>query len=259
MTPRVLLLGGVDPSGGAGLTIDATVVALHHGEALPVPLVITEQNRHGFHRQHPVRPEVWCRVFESVLADGPVHAAKVGLIGDAATVRTVARELTALGPDVPILVDPVLSATAGGYLAPADLAPAYREHLVGKATLFTPNVPELLAIFGGDAAAALAAGARAVLVKGGHAEDPRCEDVLFQGRDRIAFARERLVVGPVRGTGCVLASAIATRLAAGASVGDACRHAGDWLAALLRTLGPPVDGLPRRLPLARIAPRIERS
>ncbi len=254
--PRVLLLGGLDPSGGAGLTVDATVVALHGASPLPVALALTEQGRAAFRRSHAVAADVWRGALRAVLADGPVHAVKVGLLADVATLRTLASELAALAPAVPVVVDPVLSATAGGYSPPAELAAAYREHLLPRATLFTPNVPELAAVCAGDAQQALAAGARAVLVKGGHADGPQCTDTLCTARDRVVFARERLPVGPVRGTGCALASAIACHLAVGATLADACREAGDWLGQVLRTMGPPdPDGLPRPLPLARVPPR----
>lgn len=254
---RVLLLGGIDPSGGAGLTVDAIVVAQHHAEPLPVPLVLTEQSRSGFRRWHAVAPEIWCRAMRGVLDDGPVHAVKVGLIADAAVVRTVARELAIVGPGVPIVVDPVLSATAGGYRADSEVAASYRDHLLARCDLFTPNVPELEAICAGDPARALAAGAGAVLLKGGHGTGARCDDTLCTGCDRITFGRERLAVGAVRGTGCALASAIAARLAHGAPLGDACRHAGDWLASVLRTMGgPDVNGRPRNLPLARVPVRL---
>lgn len=254
--PRVLLLGGIDPSGGAGLTVDATVVALHHAEPLPIPLVLTEQSRRGFRRWHAVAPETWCRAMRDVLDDGPVHAVKVGLIADAAVVRTVARELLAVGPGVPIVVDPVLSATAGGYQADSEMAASYRHHLLARCSLLTPNVPELAAICAGEPATALAAGAGAVLLKGGHGSGARCDDTLFTGCDRITFGRERLAVGAVRGTGCALASAIAARMAHGTPLGDACRLAGDWLASVLRTMGgPDADGRPRNLPLARVPVR----
>ena len=79
--------------------------------------------------------------------------------------------------------------------------------------------------------------------------------MLYQGGDRIVFRRERIACGPVRGTGCALAASLAARLGHGASVAAAARHAGDWVASLLRALGPaPADGLPRTLPFARVMP-----
>lgn len=252
MTPRVLLLGGLDPSCGAGITVDATVAALHHVEPLPIALLLTEQNRRRFVRSEPVPADCWRRAMHDVLADGDVHAVKVGLIGDPVLARGVARELAPLRGRAPIVIDPVLSATAGGLLPPPGLVDAYREVLLPLATLLTPNHPELGALGGGDVRNVLAAGAGAVLQKGGHDAAPHCEDVLWHGRERLAFRRERLPCGPVRGTGCALAAAIAASLARGVALAEACRRSGDWLAALLRALGPAAaDALPRLLPFGR--------
>jgi hydroxymethylpyrimidine/phosphomethylpyrimidine kinase len=253
--PRVLLLGGLDPSGGAGITSDATVVALHRAQPLPIAVAFTEQNRRGFRRCHAVPAETWCRALHAVLDDGDVQAVKVGLLPDEVSVRAVARELAALRNAPPIVVDPVLAATAGGWAPPAALPATVLELLVPAAALLTPNLPELAALCDGDPARALAAGTRAVLVKGGHGDGTTSDDVLYTDGDRIVFRRERQACGPVRGTGCALAAAIAARLAHGAGIGAAARHAGDWVAALLRALGPaPADGLPRTLPFARVLP-----
>lgn len=252
---RVVLLGGVDPSGGAGITLDAIVVALHGAQPLPIVLALTEQNRRGFRGCDPVAPARWRAALDAVLADGPVHAVKVGFAGDAANVRAVADAVAAMPSGVAVVVDPVLSATAGGYDAAAELVAAYRDRLAPRVALLTPNVPELAALFGGDRRAALAAGARAVLHKGGHGDGPDCVDVLATAAGERAFRRPRLPTGPVRGTGCALASAIAARLAAGADLAAACGAAGDWLAGLLRDLGPaPADGLPRLLQVAARRP-----
>lgn len=111
----------------------------------------------------------------------------------------------------------------------------------------------------GDVARLLATGCRAVLRKGGHGEGATAGDELHTPTALRTFARPRQAVGPVRGTGCALASAIAARLARGESLATACERAGDWLAALLAALGPAdAEGLPRPLPLAA-APGLTRT
>lgn len=252
----MLLLGGVDPSGGAGITADATVVALHGARPLPVPVCLTVQGGRGFRGAEPVPERTWRAALAAVLADGPVQAVKLGLLGDAATARAVAEALSPLAGTAPIVVDPVLSATAGGFAPAQELAQCYRERLLPLASLFTPNLPELGIVCAGRPEHALAAGAAAVLVKGGHADGRWAEDCLHAAGQQFTFRRQRLDVGAVRGTGCALASAIATRLAAGEGAPLACQRAGDWLAALLQRLGPPAaDGLPRTLPWAAVPPR----
>lgn len=255
LVPRVALLGGLDPSGGAGLTLDAVVVAAHGATPLPIALALTEQDGRGFRRCHPVPEAQWRAALAAACADGPLHAVKVGLVGDAGAVRALAAALAALPPDVPVVVDPVLSATAGGFAPPDGLVAAYRAALLPQATLLTPNGPELAALAGGSARAALADGAFAVLHKGGHADGPTCDDVLTTRDGEHVFRRERLPCGRVRGTGCALASAIAARLAHGAGLAEACGAAGHWLAGLLRALGPaPADGAVRLLPYERLSP-----
>jgi hydroxymethylpyrimidine/phosphomethylpyrimidine kinase len=254
--PRVLLLGGLDPSGGAGITLDATVAALHGACPLPIAVTWTVQNRRGFQRADAVPTAQWREALVAVVDDGPIAAIKVGMLAAAGAVVAIAEALRPFADRVPIVIDPVLGATAGGLAANAELASAYRQQLLPLATLLTPNLPELNAIGCPTGAAALAAGAGSVLVKGGHAEGECCDDVLWQ-RDAVStFSRPRLAVGRVRGTGCALGTAIACRLGAGSSLPIACRTAGDWLAAILAAL-PPVsavggaDPLPRTLPLHR--------
>ena len=253
---RVLLLGGLDPSGGAGITVDATVVSLLGGEPLPIAVATTIQGLRGFVQAIAIDPAVIRQQVATVLADGPVRAVKVGYVGSVAQVLAVAEALQPLRGKAKIIVDPVLSATAGGMATGEDLVLAYRQHLVPIASLVTPNEPELQALAGGDARTLLQRGALAVLHKGGHGEGSESVDALWSselspGEQPYRFVRQRFSCGPVRGTGCALASAIATHVADKRSMLDACRLAGDWLHALLSRVQPRPSGLPRHLPLQR--------
>lgn len=253
---RVLLLGGLDPSGGAGITVDAAVVSLLGGEPLPIALATTVQGLRGFVRSVPIDAAVIREQIATVLTDGPVRAVKIGYVGSAEQVVAVAEALQPLRDAAKIIVDPVLSATAGGMSSGDDLVVAYREHLVPFAQLVTPNTLELAVLADGCADSLLELGAQAVLHKGGHGEGPDAIDELWTG-ERLAdgapvrFQRERFDCGPVRGTGCALASAIATHLANDCSLVDACRTAGDWLSALLSRVKQRPDGLPARVPLSK--------
>lgn len=254
---RVLLLGGLDPSGGAGVTVDATVVALHGLAPLPIATTTTVQGMRGFEDASPVPAKVWRRQLDVVLDDGPVAAVKVGYLGTPELVGDVTAALLELSRTAKVVVDPVLSATAGGMTGSAALAVAYREQLAPLAALITPNVPELVALADGDPAALLEAGAGAVLAKGGHGDGDDAVDELWGGAAPERFVRPRRSCGPVRGTGCALASAVASRLAQGATLSAACAGAGDWLAGLLASMQPRSDELPQPLPLSRggTAPR----
>jgi hydroxymethylpyrimidine/phosphomethylpyrimidine kinase len=250
VTPRVLLVGGLDPSGGAGLTHDAAVVLRHGAHPLPVAVCLTAQNRRGFRAAFPVPIAQWQAALQAAWDDGPVHAIKTGMLAGPATVAAVAAALRPLLGSLPLLVDPVLSATAGGLAGTDELVASYREHLLPLASLAVPNTPELQALAGGQPAQLLAAGARAVLHKGGHDTGPLATDTLHTAAGALAWSRPRLAVGRVRGTGCALASAIAARLANGGSLPQACAAAGDWLARCLAALPPAAEHeLPQLLPL----------
>ncbi|MBX3463530.1 MAG: bifunctional hydroxymethylpyrimidine kinase/phosphomethylpyrimidine kinase [Planctomycetes bacterium] len=258
MTRRLLLLGGLDPSGGAGLTVDAIVAAQHGCQVLPVATAWTVQNGRQFTARHAPAAAAWQAAFAAALADGDVHAVKVGMLADAATAAGVAAALAPLRDRVPIVVDPVLVSTAPGAGPDPDLVAAYRVHLLPLASLLLPNAPEAAALAGGAGAWP---GHAAVLAKGGHGDGPDCDDVLTLAHGAVhRWRRPRLPVGPVRGTGCALATAIAARLAHGDELASACRLAGDWLHDLLRQLGPASgDGLPRCLPLASPPSAVSRT
>ena len=249
---RVILLGGLDPSGGAGISVDATVVSLLGGAPLPIALAATVQGLRGFSHFVSIDESLIREQLAVVLADGPVRVVKVGFIGSAKMISTVADALQSLVGEAEIIVDPVLSATAGGMGMGDELVAGYREHLIPIAGLVTPNALELDRLADGDARALLDLGAKAVLQKGGHGTGPRACDQLFLGEQATGrpyqFERERFDCGPVRGTGCALASAIATNLADRHSLIDSCRMAGDWLGAMLSRVRPRPSGLPRHLP-----------
>jgi hydroxymethylpyrimidine/phosphomethylpyrimidine kinase len=133
----------------------------------------------------------------------------------------------ALPDDLPIVLDPVLKATSGGTLMAAGGFGA----LLRRVAVVTPNLDELAALSGcsGDparqAAALLAQGVQAVLVKGGHGRGALSTDVLYcSDGSPVAFEKPRLGVSK-RGTGCSLATAIACHLALGAPLTEACRAA----------------------------------
>lgn len=254
MTPRVLVIGGLDPSGGAGISADARTLLAHGCEALPVLSAVAVQNRFGMQRVQPVEFDLLRAQLRAALDDGGVVAIKTGLLGSAARVREVGLLLADLAPSVPLVVDPVLSATAGGYEAGSEVALAYREVLAPRAAVFTPNGPELAAVLEGATTSSLfAAGCCAVLRKGGHDEGATLVDRLMLPASERSFLHERLPVGPVHGTGCALASAVAAGLANGLGVVLACEQAIAWLQRCLRALPPcaPDKGaeVPRPRPL----------
>lgn len=235
--PRVLVLGGVDPSGGAGITADARVLELHGCHALTVATCDTVQNRFGFVAVRAAEPRWLQATLRAALADGPLHAVKLGLFADAETLAVSRDGLASLR--VPVVVDPVLSATAGGYVAADALVAAYRKLIACVHPILTPNHAELRALAPGGVAELLALGCSAVLDKDGHGTGPVVEDRLHTHEEVVVLRHLRADCGAVHGTGCALAAAVAGRLAHGHPIAGAAAAASTWLGACLAAMASP--------------------
>jgi len=227
----VLVVAGLDPSGGAGLLADVTVVAAHGFHAAGVATALTEQDSAECARMHPVSPEVVARQIARLVADLSIRAVKVGMLGTAEIAHAVAETLRPLR--VPIVVDPVLKATHGVALLDGDPGEALAP-LLAQATLVTPNADELAALTHRPiatlddlrAAARLvkSRGAAAVLAKGGHLPgDPI--DLLVDQAGELELPGKRVAGTTPHGTGCALSTEIACRLAQGTPLRDAVRSA----------------------------------
>ena len=208
MMPRVLIVAGSDSGGGAGIQADIKAVTMLGGHAMTAITAITAQNTLGVQAVHPIPTAMVLAQIDSCISDIGVDAVKIGMIGSADTAIAVAERLVALD-NVPIVFDPVMVATSGSLLAD-DATIAAFERLMAIATLVTPNIPELAAL-GGDSIA-VRFGTH-VLAKGGHGEGPMLTDRLV-GPDGLlkAWSNSRIDTPHSHGTGCTLASAIATGL-----------------------------------------------
>jgi hydroxymethylpyrimidine/phosphomethylpyrimidine kinase len=234
----VLFVSGLDPSGGAGFLADVRVAAEHGCRAVGVVTATTVQDTSGVRAVTPTPLDVLDEALTTLLADVEVDAVKIGMLGDARAAEVIARALAATR--APVVWDPVLMPSRGGVaLLVGDAAAAVRA-LLPEARLVTPNASEAEALTGirvVDEASACAAAAaipgQAVLVKGGHVPGPLAIDVLRDGADVMALAAPRVEAGPLHGTGCVLSSAIACGLGAGAPLAAAVRAAKDYLGAKL--------------------------
>ena len=216
---RILIVAGSDSGGGAGIQADIKTVAMLGGHPMTAITAITAQNTLGVQAVHPVRTDMVMAQIDSVLADIGADAVKIGMIGSAETAHALADRLEAL--DLPVVFDPVMVATSGSVLADADVIAAFRRFLA-RATLVTPNLPELAAL-GGEAVVRYQA--RALLVKGGHGEGPVIEDRLVEPAGEQRWRHPRLDTTATHGTGCTLASAIATGLGQGMPLADATDRA----------------------------------
>jgi hydroxymethylpyrimidine/phosphomethylpyrimidine kinase len=229
----VLCIGGLDPSGRAGLMADARAVEAMGARPLLVPTAMTFQTSGRAVGFEPVPPHIVLKQATLLLEDEPVGAIKLGQLASLATAKLVASLVRGL-----LVVDTPLATSSGVALFPAASAREGYIPLFAKATLVTPNAEELLRFTGGEVAPESldqALGTSAVLLKGGHVAPDADEvvDLLASGGQIRRFASPRLR-GPFRGTGCRLASAIAARLALGDPLDEAVARARDWLASELR-------------------------
>ncbi|MES2755374.1 MAG: bifunctional hydroxymethylpyrimidine kinase/phosphomethylpyrimidine kinase [Pseudomonadota bacterium] len=213
---RILIVAGSDSGGGAGIQADIKTVTMLGGHAMTAITALTAQNTLGVQAVMPVPADFVLAQIDSCLSDIGADAVKIGMIGSAATAHAVADVLTTL--DVPIVFDPVMVATSGDVLADAETIAAF-EHLIGIASLVTPNLPELAALGGREAV--LAHGSH-LLLKGGHGEGDRIVDELWSPTGRIAqLDGKRFDTDDTHGTGCTLASAVACRLGQGYGIAQA--------------------------------------
>ncbi|RVU04096.1 bifunctional hydroxymethylpyrimidine kinase/phosphomethylpyrimidine kinase [Novosphingobium umbonatum] len=220
---RILTIAGSDCSGGAGLQADLKAITLLGGYGMSAITAITAQNTCGVYAVEVLSPEMVAAQIDACVGDIGVDAVKIGMLGSAAIAHMVADRLEKL--DVPVVFDPVMVATSGGVLADADTIAAFGR-LMALATLTTPNLPELAAL-GGEAAVRLKA--KALLVKGGHGDQPVIEDRLIGGDTEQVFTSARIDTRHTHGTGCTLASAIACGLGQGMDLPAAVKRGSDFV------------------------------
>jgi hydroxymethylpyrimidine/phosphomethylpyrimidine kinase len=243
--PRVLTIAGSDSGGGAGIQADLkTMLALGvHG--MSVIAAVTAQNSLGVQGYWELAPEAVRAQLDSVLADIGTQAVKTGMLASSTLVTTVSEVLASVS--APIVVDPVGVSKHGDPLLAADAVAALRTELLPLATVVTPNLHEVEQLTGvrvesetglrEAAEAVLALGPTWVLVKGGHLPgDPI--DFLSDGMTEHRFRAPRHDNRHTHGTGCTLASAIASYLALGDGVVGAVGRAKEYVTGAIR------DGFP---------------
>jgi hydroxymethylpyrimidine/phosphomethylpyrimidine kinase len=226
--PRVLTIAGSDSGGGAGIQADLKTMLSCGVHGMSVVTAVTAQNSVGVQGYWELPPEAVRAQLDSVLGDIGVDAIKTGMLASSALVSLVAGVLADAA--VPVVVDPVGVSKHGDSLLAADALDAVRAELLPVATIVTPNLYEVAQLTGikvddeaglHEAAEAVhRLGPRWVLVKGGHLAGDAV-DLLFDGERSIEFRSPRFDNRHTHGTGCTLASAIASFLARGREMADA--------------------------------------
>jgi hydroxymethylpyrimidine/phosphomethylpyrimidine kinase len=253
--PVALAIAGSDSGGGAGIQADLKAFAACGVHGTTAITAITAQNTLGVDAVHAVPGEVIIAQVRTVAADLGVDAVKVGMLGTRATTEAVGAALAELGPDVPVVVDPVMVSESGAALLDPDARAALVAEILPRATVATPNLPEARALAGDPTAdgeelarAVAALGPRYVIVTGGHRD--AATDLLWDGARIHEIPGERHADGAAHGSGCTHSSALAAHLARGFAVLEAARAArrvaGDAVRHGLRSIGAgpgPVDAL----------------
>ncbi len=239
----VLIIAGSDPGAGAGLQQDLKTATLLGVYGLTVVTALTVQNSQGVKEVQPVAEEVVAAQLDAVLADFPVDAVKLGMLGTGGLVKKTAGRLRMLPEMPPLVLDPVLTAGRGETLLDEEGIAALKSELFPLATVLTPNLPEAGRLTGMviETPAHLEEAARRlqglgpswVLAKGGHLPGEPV-DVLTDGQNTYHLAGTRLAAPHHHGSGCLLATALAAHLAKGLTVVEAVNQARELVRAALR-------------------------
>lgn len=238
-TPLVALtVAGTDSGGAAGVAADLTTFAALGAHGACAVTAVTAQDTVGVHHVVQLSADDVRAQVDAVLADLPVAVVKTGMLGS----EEVAGVVTDLPPALPLIVDPVLIATSGAELADAAVVAAYRDHVLARADVVTPNLDEALRLTGAapadpreDVARALHALGPAVVLTGGDPDGGICRDVVVDGRGRVRTLDHAAVPSlNDHGTGCTFAAALAVHIARGADLIAAAAAAHLFVAAALR-------------------------
>lgn len=260
--PIALTIAGSDSSGGAGIQADLKTFSALGVYGASVITALTAQNTQGVRAVHVPPAQFIAAQCDAVFADLDIGAVKTGMLADRDIVLAVADALAAR-PGLPVVVDPVMVATSGDRLLAPEAIAAVRDVLMRRADLITPNLPEAAALLETEQVACderamitqgealLQAGARAVLIKGGHGAGSEAVDFLLMPGAAHRFAAPRIATRNTHGTGCTLSAAITGYLSLGLSLVEAVAAAKRYLTQALyagRTLGVghghgPVDHL----------------
>ena len=243
-----LTIAGSDSGGGAGVQADLKTFSALCVYGTSAITAITAQNTRGVYAVEATSPAMVAAQIAAVLDDIPPQAIKIGMLASPEIVAAVAAAIKDYGG--PVVLDPVMVAKSGDALLTEAAEAALVRLLLPRADVLTPNLPEAAHLLGCRQAtnpaeteahgrALLDLGARAVVMKGGHAEGPTCIDRLVTSTGTVGFETPRLSTRNTHGTGCSLSSAIAAELARGTDLEDAVRRAQTWLHQAIRA----ADGL----------------
>lgn len=240
MTAIALTIAGSDSGGGAGIQADLKTFSACGVYGASVLTALTAQNTLGVTAIHDVPVDFIQAQMNAVFSDLRVNAVKIGMLSQPSIITAVADGLQQDAP-FKVVLDPVMVAESGDPLLAADAESALVEHLFPLADLITPNLHEAARLLNSDMAQSnegmeeqahrlLAMGAKAVLLKGGHAGGANAEDFYAHADGTVRwFSAPFIDTKNTHGTGCSLSSAIASHLAKGQDMITAIDASKKWL------------------------------
>jgi hydroxymethylpyrimidine/phosphomethylpyrimidine kinase len=243
MTAIAVTIAGSDSSGGAGIQADLKTFSALGVYGASVIAALTAQNTRGVTAIHDVPPDFVTAQIDAVFSDLAVGAVKIGMLSSPRIVEAVARGLTRWNQHA-IVLDPVMVAESGDRLITPEAIDVLKRELLPYAMIVTPNLPEAAALLDtavardeaemrDQAARLLALGAKAVLLKGGHAGGAESADLFADGTNLLRLAAERVPTRNTHGTGCTISSAIAAGLAKGLDLPAAVAEAKTYITAAI--------------------------
>ncbi len=228
---RVLVVAGSDSGGGAGIQADIKAITALGGYAMTAVTALTAQNTEGVNGMVETTGGFVAKQMRLVLKDIGADVIKIGMVPNEETIESVHYTYMEFAPDIPIVLDPVMMAKGGHPLIDRDAIHLVRQHFLLHARIATPNIAETEVLTGMEihtlndmkhaAEIMITLGVQSVLVKGGHFEGDAIYDVLFSEEGLEVFEDIRIDTPHTHGTGCTLASAIATGLAQKMTLRDA--------------------------------------
>ena len=243
MTSIALTIAGSDSAGGAGIQADLKTFAALGVHGASAITALTAQNTLGVEAVHVVPPDFVLAQMRAVARDLKVGAIKIGMLATSGVIEAVAEGLNDF-PGVPVVLDPVMVAASGDVLLDKDAIATLKKVLLPRAVVITPNLPEAAQLLGTSEASSEAEmraqarelmllGAKAVLIKGGHAKGATSTDLLLDGEGELRLEAPRVPTKHDHGTGCTLSSATAAELAKGASLREAVTKAKAYVTAAI--------------------------
>ena len=234
--PKVLIIAGSDSGGGAGIQADIKTTSYFKGYAMTAVTAITAQNTVGVQSIYPLPKQIVIDQINSINNDLAPDIIKIGMLADLEIIKYISMNLS----NYKIVLDPVMVATSGDVLVSDEVITSIKNNLISKSFLITPNIyeAEILSEIKINnvedqiecGIKLLKLGCKNVLIKGGHGNSNNINDVLITSDgDEHIFESNKIKSTNTHGTGCSLASAIATNIALGNNIKESIKLSIDYV------------------------------